>query len=248
MATTIDATAVAHLEGLTPTNRGTLALVGSGEYTVEMDDVDNFLLARLPSKPRVVCMPTAAGREGRQRIAYWTGLGTRHFSRLGAECEPVEVIDRATAMNESLTQRISRANFVYLSGGDPHYLYRTLEGTPTWTAIAGVLERGGVVAGCSAGAMIWGEQIAGLKPPPFRWGPGFSAIPGTAIIPHFDDPPGWLLTVFRAISFSRPTFVGIEGHTALVASDGKLQVVGRGGVTIWGRGFKHRYKNLPAES
>ena len=82
-----DATAFAEMEGLTPTNHGTLALVGSGEYTVEMDHVDRFLLARLPDKPRVVCMPTAAGREGRERIAYWSELGTRHFSRLGAKCE-----------------------------------------------------------------------------------------------------------------------------------------------------------------
>ena len=192
----------------------------------------------------VVCMPTAAGRE---RIAYWSELGTRHFSRLGAECEPVEVIDRATAMNESLTQRISRANFVDLSEGDPQYLYQTLEGTQAWTAISGVLQKGGLVAGCSAGAMIWGEQIPSLKPPPFRWRPGFNAIPGTTIIPHFDDPPGWVLAVFKAISFSRPTFVGIEGHTALVASDGKLQVVGKGAVTIWGRGVKKRYESRVAE-
>ena len=244
---TIDATEFAHLEGLTPTNQGTLALVGSGEYTAEMDHVDRFLLALLPGKPRVVCMPTAAGREGRERIAYWSELGTRHFSRLGAECEPVEVIDRATAMNELLTQRISRANFVYLSGGDPQYLQRTLEGTQAWTAICGVLEKGGLVAGCSAGAMIWGERIPSLKPPPFRWKSGVNAIPGTAIIPHFDDPPGWVLAGFRAINFSRPAFVGIEGHTALVARDGKLQVVGKGGVTIWGRGVKKRYKSHAAE-
>ena len=180
-------------------------------------------------------MPTAAGRESRERINYWSELGTRHFSRLGVECEPVEVIDRATAMSETLMQRISRANFVYLSGGDPQYLYRTLEGTQAWTAISEVLEKGEIVAGCSAGAMIWGEQIPSLKPPPFRWRRGFNAIPGTTIIPHFDDPPGWVLALFKAISFSRPTFVGIEGHTALVASDGKLQVVGKGAVTIWGQ-------------
>ena len=154
------------MERLTPTNQGTLALVGSGEYTPEMDPVDRFLLERLPSPARVVCMPTAAGKERRERITYWSELGVKHFTRLGAECKAVEVIDRATAMDEPLAQRIDEANFVYLSGGDPGYLYRTLEGTRAWAAISGVLERGGVVAGCSAGAMIWGEQIASLNPNP----------------------------------------------------------------------------------
>ena len=91
------------------------------------------------------------------------------------------------------------------------------------------------------------KSISSLKPPPFRWKAGFNAIPGTAIIPHFDDPPGWVLALFKAISFSRPSFVGIEGHTALVASDGKLQAVGKGGVTIWGRGVKKRYESRLAE-
>ena len=107
------------MERLTPTNQGTLALVGSGEYTPEMDPVDRFLLERLPSPARVVCMPTAAGKERRERITYWSELGVKHFTRLGAECKAVEVIDRATAMDESLAQRIDEANFVYLSGGDP---------------------------------------------------------------------------------------------------------------------------------
>lgn len=212
-----------------------------------MDPVDRFLLDGLLAQARVVCLPTAAGKKGKDRITHWSELGVKHFTRLGAECEAVEVIDRATAMDEFHAQRIAEANFVYLSGGDPGYLYRTLNNTPAWDAISSVLERGGVVAGCSAGAMIWGEQIPSLKPPPFRWGSGFNAIPGTAIIPHFDDPPRWLIAVYRAINFTRPTFVGIEGHTVLVASDGASQVVGKGSVTVWGKSVKRRYESLSAE-
>ena len=45
-----------------------LALVGSGEYLPPMDPVDRILLSRLPGPPRVVCLPTAAGTEGAERI------------------------------------------------------------------------------------------------------------------------------------------------------------------------------------
>ena len=45
----------------------------------------------------MVCLPTAAGTEGSERIAYWSRLGVDHFTRLGASAEAVPVIDRASA-------------------------------------------------------------------------------------------------------------------------------------------------------
>ena len=220
---------------------GTLALVGAGEYLPGMEDLDRFLLERAPAEPLVVCLPTAAGRESSKRIAYWSGLGEDHFSKLGVRVEAVEVVDRDTAMDESLSGRISSANFVYLSGGNPHYLYRTLVGTRAYEAIIGVLQKGGVVAGCSAGAMIWGERIPSFLPPPWPWKRRFSMIPGTTILPHFDEIPAWLMRVFRIVMFNRPTMVGIEGYTALVLSEGMSVVCGRGGVTVWGKKGKMRF-------
>ena len=208
-----------------------------------MEDIDRFLLERAPGAPRVVCIPAAAGKEGWDRIAYWSNLGVDHFSRLGARAEAVEIVDRETAMDPSVSRRISAANFVYLSGGDPNYLYRTLAGTGAYEAIMGVLEKGGVVAGCSAGAMIWGERIPGIRPPPWRWGAGFNKIPGTTILPHYDEIPGWVSWIFRMINFNRPTMVGIDGYTALIWSDGIPVVRGKGGVVIWDKKGKRRFRD-----
>ncbi len=144
--------------------RGTLALVGSGEYLPLMEPVDRLLLARLAGEARVVCLPTAAGTEGAERIRYWSDLGVAHFAGLGARAEAVGVIDRESAHDASCVARIESANFVYLSGGKPQYLYDTLVGSPTWAAIMRVLEGGGVVAGCSAGAMICGTAFGALGP------------------------------------------------------------------------------------
>src|SRR3990172_9732773 len=137
---------------------GTLALIGSGEYLPPMNPVDEWPLGRLRGQARVVCLPSAAGQEGPERIGYWSRLGVDHFTRLGATAEAVEIVNRAGARDEALAARIRAANFVYLSGGDPDYLYQTLNGTPAWAAIEGVLAGGGVVAGCSAGAIIWSES------------------------------------------------------------------------------------------
>lgn len=217
---------------------GTLALVGSGEYLPPMDPVDQALLSRL-AEPRVVCLPTAAGTEGAATIARWSRMGVEHFSRLGAQVVAVEVVDRATAEDEALAARIRSGNFVYLSGGHPGYLYRTLKDTRAYRAILDVLGRGGVVAGCSAGAMIWGGDIPRFNLlRPFQ--PAFGLLPGTVILPHFDEMPPALVRVARFM-LGRRTLVGVEGNTALMCSDGACTVVGSGAVTVWSQRNRGRF-------
>jgi cyanophycinase len=152
------------------------------------------------------------------------------------------VIDRPSAHDASCVARIESANFVYLSGGKPQYLYDTLAGSPAWAAIMGVLERGGVVAGCSAGAMICGVRSA-----PWGRNPGFNLLPGAALMPHYDEIPAVLARLLRLGLPRRATLVGIDGNTALLLSGGgssdapQLSVAGAGGVTVWGSKGPVRY-------
>lgn len=218
---------------------GTLALVGSGEYLPRMEPVDRFLLRRLGAEPRVVCLPTAAGTEGAERLAYWSRLGVEHFTRLGAQAEAVEVLDHATADDEARAARIRAANFVYLSGGQPGYLLKSLSGTRAWAAILEVLERGGVVAGCSAGAMIFGESLPSF-PTILPLTRAFNFLPRAVIMPHYDEMPRAFAGGIRLV-IGKKTLLGIEGNTALVRSDGAFTVVGAGGVTVWDPRQKRRY-------
>jgi len=220
-------------------NQGTLALVGSGEYLPRMAPVDRLLLSRVPGEPRVVCLPTAAGAEGVETIGRWARMGVEYFTALGAQAEAVGVVDRATADDEDRVAHIRAANFVYLSGGKPDYLVDTLNGTRALAALHEVLERGGVVAGCSAGAMIWGEAI-----PRFRLGalfqPAFRRVPNAVIVPHFDEMPSLLVRLLHRLIGPR-VLVGIEGNTALMVAEDGYSVVGAGGVTVWNSRGKVRY-------
>lgn len=219
---------------------GTLALVGAGEYLPSMDPVDRWLLARLPTTARVVCLPTAAGTEGEARIRYWMDLGVDHFRRLGAPVEALPITDRASAEGENHAARIRHAQFVYLSGGKPDYLYDTLAGTPVLAAILAVLDGGGVVAGCSAGAMIWGEQFRSLRGAT-DWRPGFGRVAGAVVIPHFDEmPSGMLDAAWRSLPTGL-SLLGVDRNTALALADGKAQAVGSGGVSVWNATRRERY-------
>jgi cyanophycinase len=218
---------------------GTLALVGSGEYLPAMEPVDRFLVSCLQGPADVVCLPTAAGTEGPERIAYWSNLGTGHFTRLGAaRVDALPLIDRPSAQNPAFADRIRSANFVYLSGGKPDYLYNTLADTPAWQAIVSVLDHGGVVAGCSAGAMIFGARTAtGFFSGTQK---AFGFLSDAFVLPHFDEIPGWIARLVPALAKDL-TLVGVEGYTALVCTANGVRVEGSGGVTIGRGGRRTRY-------
>ena len=75
-----------------------IAMVGSGEYLPEMEPVDRYLMEQLGEPARVTCLPTAAGTEGAERIAYWSDLGVEHFTAMGDALEKsVEAYNRAIA-------------------------------------------------------------------------------------------------------------------------------------------------------
>lgn len=210
---------------------GTLALAGSGEYLPAMNSVDQSLLSRLPGPARVVCLPTAAGSEGEDRLQYWMDLGESHFRSLGvADVESLRVVTRSGAQDSGLVRQIQEANFIYLSGGKPYYLLECLSGTPVLDAIMENLRKGGIVAGCSAGAMIFGERVPNKS---FIGGtsPALGLLPGHFIIPHFDEVP-FVLRFAVPHLVGNLTLLGIEANTVLACSNDSFEVLGTGAVAL----------------
>ena len=219
-----------------------MALVGSGEYLPTMLPVDRTLLERMRESgttPRVVVVPTAAAPDGAAVTDRWARMGTEHFRTLEAQVEPVMLLTREDANNPQLTERLAQANFIYLSGGKPRYLYETLRESEAWHAIRSVYEQGGIIAGCSAGAMVLGSEFFDF-PQIWKMRPALSLIPGIAIIPHFDELPGLFKdTAIR--STDKVTVVGVEGGTALAGSGNDWEVIGSGGVTVFTDKGRVRY-------
>jgi len=213
-----------------------IALAGSGEYLDVMSDIDRRLLAEAgKDRPRVVCLPTAAGQEGPSSIQRWSEMGIAHFRKLGAEVEALPVIDRSTAEDPRHASRIRDADLIYFSGGDPGYLYRTLANTPTWESVESACRRGAAVAGCSAGAMILGEYLPDRFSLNFNFAAGFGWIARCLVLPHFDRMPFrslWLPMVRRKLT-DRQYALGVDENTALVGRiGGDWEVMGAASVSI----------------
>src|SRR5512143_268078 len=216
-----------------------IALVGSGEYLQVMEPVDRHLLQCLQlngRKPRVVCLPTAAGREGDGSVGRWSRMGVEHFTRLGAEPVALRVIDRETANDPQFEPILEAADLIYLSGGDPVYLYQTLQGSRAWAAAQKAWARGAVYAGCSAGAMILGRSIPNLRMAGMNSLGGFGLFPAAYVFPHFDAMPIIFRPLVQALRRSlkdREFIVGVDENTALVGRlGGEWRAMGQGRVHI----------------
>ena len=210
---------------------GLIALLGSGEYLPVMNEVDKYLLAHCGAagrKPRVVCLPTAAGEEGEASVERWLKMGVEHFSALGAEVQGIPVTDGKTANDVNHAEAVKEADLVYFSGGNPVYLHRTMKDSLVWQAAQSVWERGGVYAGCSAGAMILGREVPDFRMLGSRTIPVFGLVPAAFIIPHFDAIPVFfkpLVTMSRKRLHEGEVMVGIDENTAIVGKANESWVV-----------------------
>jgi cyanophycinase len=217
---------------------GLIALVGSGEYLPVMEDVDRHLLASLNlngRKPRVVCLPTAAGREGDGSVNRWSSMGVSHFEKLGAEVHALRIIDRESADDPQWESTLENADLVYFSGGDPGYLYQTMDGSRAWKAAQRAWGRGAIYAGCSAGAMILAKRM-----PRFRLAQtqaGFGIVPVESIVPHFDAIPAMFKPIVLALMGKLKDgerMIGVDEDTALVgALGGEWKVMGQSKVHVF---------------
>jgi len=221
---------------------GPVALVGAGEFLPVMAEVDAELLAASGrARPRVAILPTASWPDGEAVFMRWAALGVEHFEGLGAEVEVVLVRERPDAEDPGNAQAIGEADLVYMSGGKPDHLLETLADTAVWAAAVAAHDRGAVLAGCSAGAMVLCAQQARFRTPPhlplgFRSGLGIVA--GAAVLPHYDRFPETLAAVRVARAPRGTVILGIDEDTAAIGRDGTWLVRGAGRVTVW-RG-RHR--------
>jgi len=213
------------------TQPGPLALVGSGEYLPVMAGVEGALIEGRPR--RYVQVPTAAAREGRQRLQYWLDLGAAQAERLGVEQVPLVVRDRDEAESEDLAALVHGAGLVYLSGGDPGYLARVLRGTRVWAAIEAAWRSGAALAGCSAGAIALTDWVPAIRDRAREPDHGLGVLPQLRVLPHFDKLASWAPElVARAAEGLAPgmTAIGIDEDTAIVDLAGRgrsWQVHGR---------------------
>jgi len=215
--------------------RGALALVGSGEYLIQMQEIETDLLHRGISRGKsntYIQIPTGAGQEGADRIEFWKERGAAQAKRIGAECKFLPILRREDAFNPQYIEEVTNAGLIYFSGGDPGYITEVFEGTPLWEKVKSEFFSGSSLAGCSAGAMAFGSKIVGIRKSHVQSGLGLT--PEIEVIPHYDKFLGWVPDRIASIALrsDKGTYLlGIDEDTALVLTD-TWRVQGRSKVHV----------------
>ena len=215
--------------------RGAVALVGSGEYLIQMQEIETDLLHRGISRGKsntYIQIPTGAGQESADRIEFWKERGAAQAERMGATCHFLPILKREDAFNPQYIEEVTNAGLIYFSGGDPGYITEVFEETPLWEKIKQEFNSGSSLAGCSAGAMAFGSKIVGLRISHAQSGLGL--IPEIEVIPHYDKFLGWVPDRIASIALRSDEgtyLLGIDEDTALVLTD-KWRVQGRAKVHV----------------
>ena len=213
---------------------GHLLLAGGAEFGGQMATPDRQALAAAGgSKTPVAIIPAAAApdhnaeRAGRKAV--------RWFQKLGAEqVDVLPLVDRASADDPAIADRLRRARMIYLLGGFPAHLAESLRESLSWRALRGAYRNGAVIAGSSAGAMVLGRRYYD----PFQSviKPGLDLIGPIGIIPHHATFGRRWVAILKK-SLPADLLMGIDEETGALAPgiEGTWQVFGKGRVVLYAK-------------
>ena len=215
---------------------GRLALVGSGEYLPVMHEIEAWLLEGRPAT--YVQLATAAAPEGDRVLRQWHDLGAAAAARLGVEQVIIDVRGPEDANDPDHAAAVAGAGLIYLSGGNPGYLARTLRGSLVWSAIVAEWRGGASLAGCSAGAMALGGYVPDFRHPKQGGTDGLGVVPDLRVLPHFDKYSRMIPDfAMRPLVTTGAIVVGVDEDTALVSEgpsdDGLWEFRSRGRQSAW---------------
>ncbi len=218
---------------------GFLLLEGGAEFGGAMSEPD-LAAIRLADglEAPIAILPTAAApdhnqdRAGRNALSWFRSLGA-------SRAEVVPVVDRQSANDPALAERIRNARLIYMLGGFPGYLADTLRGSLAWKAAIATYARAGVIGGSSAGAMVLCEHF--YDPDTAQVEAGLNLVANACVIPHHNGfGRAWSSKLTHALPDA--VLIGIDERTGILNdTGGRWTAYGAGQATLYRGGASTIY-------
>ena len=161
------------------------------------------------------------------------------FEGLGIiNIDNLDISRREDAFKLENVEIINNANLLFFTGGDQLRITSMIGGTLVYDAIKELCNRGGLIAGTSAGAsvmsdtmIVQGEDDESPHKCTLKMSPGLGLVKNIIIDQHFAQ-RGRIGRLLTAIAENPEVLgIGIDEDTAIVVSDkGKAEVIGSGAV------------------
>jgi len=216
---------------------GPLFAIGGAEDKLKKRTVlREFVAAAGGGQARIVVIPTASAL-GQEIVDLYAAL----FGTLGAaEVSSVRPETRADAEEPSYVEPLAEATGIFMTGGNQLKLSGVVAGTAFGKAILAAHERGAAVGGTSAGASILAEHMiafgrAGTTPRQrmTQLSNGLGLVKQAIIDQHFGQRNRYGRLLSLVAQSPALLGIGVDEDTAAVIRGDRLEVVGRGAVTIF---------------
>lgn len=221
---------------------GYLLLEGGAEFGGKMAEPDRRAIQLAGgADAQISIIPTAAAPDNNYRRA--GNNGVNWFRSLGAtRVDWLPVIDKPSADDVHHANTLFRSRLIYMLGGFTGFLGETLKGSVCEDAMRRAYERGAVMAGSSAGAMVMCQYY--FDPSRGQVVEGLNYVPNACVLPHHNTfGKGWTARLTKLLP--GVTLLGIDERTGMIddADEGgnneherHWRVYGQGDVTIYHNG------------
>jgi cyanophycinase len=221
---------------------GTLIIIGGHEDKEGDRVILREVAARLNGGKLVLATVASHEPEG-----YFESY-QKAFAALGVtDLSELYVRDRAETLDREKLGLLDGAAGVFFSGGDQLRISSQIGDTPIEQRVREIFERGGLIAGTSAGASVMSDTmlVKGTSGESYRIGdlhmaPGLGFVRNVIIDQHFAE-RGRFGRLFGAVAHNpRELGLGVDEDTAIVVEKDRFQVIGTGCVYIVdGAGVTH---------
>lgn len=191
--------------------------IGGGSMLEPSSRIERHVLGLAGSeRPRVCFLATAVGDHAERVLGFYQA-----FAESGCELTHVELFGRP----ERPADRIRRQDVVYVSGGNTANLLALWRVHGIDEAVREVWERGGVLAGWSAGANCWFEDSVTDSFGPLRaLEDGLGLLPGS-FCPHYDGEVLRRPTYRRLVKDGMAPGVAADDDAAFVFAGAELKEI-----------------------
>lgn len=213
---------------------GSLLIVGGGEMPADV--TGKFVELAGGPDASIVVLPIA----GEGALPDDETRDTRVWTRVGAKnVKSLRARERAEVESPEFAAAIENATAVWFSGGRQWRFVDAYMGTKAEALFRGVLARGGVIGGSSAGASIQSQYMprgsalgnTDMMADGYERGLGF--LPGAAVDQHFTQRKRHADMTALMRRYPQILGIGLDEGTAIVVQESSAQVIGRGGAHFY---------------
>ncbi|MBC7540505.1 MAG: cyanophycinase [Bacteriovorax sp.] len=217
-------------------NQGKLIIIGGREDRKEAKEILSVVAKAVGSGK--LCVVTVASEDG----DHMWDIYRKIFNDLGVmTLTHLDVIHRTESIDKKAFAAVKDADAIFFTGGDQLKITSEIGGTIIQDRIMEIYQKGGVIAGTSAGASVMGEimMIAGASDASYRIGSGVVMSPGLGfatkmiIDQHFAE-RGRIGRLIGTVAHN-PKYlgIGIDENTAIILQDRiHFEVIGSGAVYV----------------